>query len=501
MRHPYFRQVDALFNTSIGLLPAIVFWLTTSWGIGAAVDSVRYYDMAQIFLNGRELTELGTHFPPLYPFVISLLTHVTDDIPGAARILQFFLIAANASLAALLVHQLTNGNRMASFLVVIAMTLRHEFFFLWHYALSESLFTGLLLLHYLCLIQWQRKGRTKLLFVSGMLLGLMVITRYAGLPFIGFSVIAVALFCRHLPISRILYRIGVLVGGASVFPLAWILLATSSGLASEPRKIGFYPIDSTNLQDGITAVGYWLNQGLGFPAGVIVAVILIYASWWFIRNNDSTSRAWLWVFLLSIVGYMIFVVISTVFFDAAIKLQLRIFYPALTIFLLAAAVMLGTGSDKNNRVTRLVFPLALVFIAAGSSPAMYVRALTRIHQGEGFANALYRNMDIWNYKDRYIQDRIVSNGPELISLHMNRKAVTLPQIYDMVTLQANTDHDAQLSKLRQEVLQGNVTVVYFAAMQWREELPTAQSIVDLMQIQPDYQTEKVVVFHVPDSKS
>ncbi len=499
MRHLSSWQVDTLFNTSIGLLPAIVFWLTTSWGIGAAVDSVAYYDMAEIFLNGRELAELGTHFPPLYPFLISLIAHVTDDIAGAARILQFFLIAANASLAAMLVHQLTNGNRAASFLVVIAMTLRHEFFFLWHYALSESLFTALLLLHYLLLVRWQRKGQTTILLVSGMLLGLMVITRYAGLPFIGFSVIAVAVFCRHLAILRILNRIGVLVVGVSVFPLVWILLAASSGLESVPRKIGFYPIDAKNLQDGITALGHWLSQGFGFPAGAIVFVILIYASWWFIRNNDGTRLAWLWVFLLSIVGYITFIVISTAFFDAAIKLQLRIFYPALTIFLLAATILLGTDSDKSNRMTCLVFPLALVFIAAGSSPAMYVQALTRIHQGEGFANALYSSMDIWNFKDRYKQDRIVSNGPELIRLHMNRKAVKLPKIYDMVTLEAHTDHDAELTKLRQEVLRGNVTVIYFAAMQWREGLPTAQSIVDLMQIPPDYQSEKVIVFHVPDS--
>ncbi|MEJ2177946.1 MAG: hypothetical protein P8Y12_08365, partial [Gammaproteobacteria bacterium] len=129
------------------------------------------------------------------------------------------------------------------------------------------------------------------------------------------------------------------------------------------------------------------------------------------------------------------------------------------------------------------------------------RALTRIHQGEGFANALYMSMEVWGYSERYNNDLIVTNGPELVYLHMGRKAESLPAKYNKVNLAENPDLDRQLDELRSDVLKGDATIIYFAAIHWRDDLPSAQRIMDLMQINPDYLHRKVMIFHVPDAGS
>ncbi len=158
--------------------------------------------MAEIFLDSDTLEELGTHFPPLYPYLISLIAQFTDDVPSAARILQCILVAVNGILAALLVGALTNGDRLAIFFIVLALTVRSEAFFLWHYAMSESLFTALLLAHYICLLKWYEAYGVKWVLAAGVLLGMMIITRYAGLIFAVISVFAIIVLCRNLKLQK-----------------------------------------------------------------------------------------------------------------------------------------------------------------------------------------------------------------------------------------------------------------------------------------------------------
>ncbi|MEJ2178001.1 MAG: glycosyltransferase family 39 protein, partial [Gammaproteobacteria bacterium] len=251
MQDSSFRELDLGFCALIGVLPAIVFWLTTPWGIGAAVDSVSYFQMAEIFLNADTLVGLGTHFPPLYPYLISLFTAFTDDISTAARILQCVLLALNGILAAVLVSVLTDRDRSAIFFIVLALTLRSEVFFLWHYAMSESLFTAILLAHYLCLVKWHRTQQAGWVFIAGLLLGMIMLTRYAGLIFSVISVFVVAVQCRNLKTTKAFRQLGAIILGVGSVTLSWYLIAQAAGLQRAPRAIGLYPIGSDNLELGL----------------------------------------------------------------------------------------------------------------------------------------------------------------------------------------------------------------------------------------------------------
>ena len=499
MQSPFEKQTDLLFIFLLGLLPAAIFWLTTPWGIGAAVDSVRYYKMAEIFTDNQDLTLLGTHLPPLYPYLISIIAHITDDLPAAARVVQFLVIAINTSLAVVLVKQLSNGSRFAGLVIAVSLTLNSQVFFLWHYALSEALFSAFLLLHLLCFITYQRKSTSASLFIAGLLLGAMLLTRYAALPFIPASILYTILLCCHLRRTQILKNIVVMLTGTCLFPLLWTLVAISSGIRSEPRSFNYNPIHPEKLQEGISSLSDWFSQGLGNITGFFVFAMLLYSTFKLFRTQQTTTRFWLISYFLTIAGYVFFIYISLLFFDAHIELEGRIFYPALLLFLIAVTIILVRVFEHSKGPMKALTLLTLFVIVAGSSPSMYARALTRIHQGEGFGNALYTSMEVWKHTDRYKEEKIVSNGTELVRLHMQKNSSELPRRYDPITLKSNPKFDQQLLDLRKAVVNGELTLIYFAAMQWREELPSAQQIMDLMQIKPDYLHEKVMIFHVPDT--
>ena len=475
--------------------------MTTPWGIGVAVDSVSYFQMANVFAGDSLLQELDSHFPPLYPLALSLISLFTENILTAARVFQGLLIAINGVLAALIVGALTTNRLAAIFFVVLALTLRSEVFFLWHYALSETLFSVFLLGHYLCLIYWQRNRDVRWLLGAGILLGLLMMTRYAGFPFAAITIACIVLFCIHTERNRVARHVVSLITGLLVVIVSWIALALATAIRHKPRSLGFYPPSSENLRDGAYTLIRWVDQGYGSLLAVIVALTVVYATWNFIKSSNLEKNFWVGLFTASIAGYIVFIALSLLFFDGNIKLEERIFYPALLLFLILTVVVLEDQFSREPRTLKFAYLLTLLFVTAGSAPASYSRALVRIHQGEGFTNAIYKNMDVWKRVPRYQNDQIVSNGPELVYLHGGREASLLPMIYDKVNLKPNTNFDQQLLELKTDVSNGSTTVIYFAAMQWREELPSAQHIMDLMQIEPDYLRKKVMIFHVPDAKN
>ncbi|HVQ39512.1 MAG TPA: hypothetical protein VMS31_18380, partial [Pyrinomonadaceae bacterium] len=95
----------------LALLAILIVWLATRFGIGITPDSTVYLDAAHNLLNGRGLTALTgrgefeplTHYPPLYPAVLALLTRLgiwfgAQSVEGTARVLNSFIFGANVLL-------------------------------------------------------------------------------------------------------------------------------------------------------------------------------------------------------------------------------------------------------------------------------------------------------------------------------------------------------------------------------------------------------------------
>ncbi|MGI9318434.1 MAG: hypothetical protein ACR2QW_13980 [bacterium] len=486
---------DLLSIWLFATIPAILFWLTTPWGIGLSIDSVRYLEMAKILKESQSFSELGSHFPPLYPFLIQIFSFFSDSLIDAARLLQFFLVYLNAALAATIVYKLSGGSRIAALLIVVAITLRWDLFFLWHFAWSEALFSALLLGHYLVLLEWQKNDRIATLSIAGLVAGLACLTRYAGLPFIGMSLLAVPMIAVTIHSTQVVHRVIAFLVGAMLPLAAWALILLSSGNSAATREIGYKGIQLSKFHEGIQVIGFWFSHGHGLILGLAITGLLFVGGLRLLRQSENTTRHWVIFFTLSITAYIGFIVLSLLLVDAHIELQSRILFPSLILLSLVIGTIFGQELKFGTTVTKTVALCALLFFAAGSVLPMYEKALSRIRYGEGFANANLKNMPVWKQQEKYRRKNIVSNGPELVKIHMQADAELIPRIYNAVTGEPTTDFDNQMLELKRNVLSGETTLIYFSSLMWREYLPSARDVVQLMQVEPDYLDKNAMVFH------
>lgn len=491
---------DLWFIWLCAAVPAIVFWLTTPWGIGLSVDSVQYLEMAETLRDESPLYNLGTHFPPLYPFLINLIGGFSDTLTEAARVLQFFVLYLIAGLAGTLVYKLSGGSRIAGLLIILAITFRWDLFFLWHFAWSEPVFVALLLGHYLLILKWINSKKAMDLVFAGLILGLTCLTRYAGAPFAGVSIIFVLIISLSRNSDDVVRKVGQFLAGFFLPLISWGGIALVFGAAGASRKFGFKGLPSDKLLEGMQVIGFWFGHGHGPAVGAFIAGFISFSCFNYFRYADKNARIVTAMFLLSVVGYIGFIIFSLIFIDAHIELHSRILFPSLILLMLVIGITIGNQVMHGKVLTQIGGILVLLFFATGSLLPMYAKAMSRITYGEGFANAHLKNLDVWKNKERYLQNKIVSNSPELIKIHMEAKASLAPRKYNAVTGEATHDFDEQMQHLKLSVLNGETTFIYFSVLAWRDYLPSERDILNLMQRQPEFSDDNVIVFHFENSK-
>ena len=490
---------DRLFIWLCAFVPATVFWLTTPWGIGISTDSVRYLEMARTIQEAQPLSNLGTHFPPFYPYLISVFGAFSDTLVDAARLLQFLLVYLCAAMAGMIVYKLSGGSRIAGLLIILALTLRWDMFFLMHFAWSESLFLTLLLGHYLLMLRWHTHDRTAYLAIAGLLLGLACLTRYAAIPFVVVSVLAVLAILMMRKSGQIFRRLGVFLAGTLIPPLAFGIIMFNLGVSSATREPGFKGLPVDKLQDATQVIGYWFGHGHGLIAGSLLAGFIVLAGILYFKNADRVGRIWVLTFALSIAGYIGFVVFVLLYVDAHVELHTRILLPAFILFMLVLGSVTGYAVVHGRMLKKTAGLCVLLFFATGSMLPMHSKAISRITHGEGFSNAHLKNLDIWKLKDAYKDKRIVTNGPELIKIHMQRDAAMVPLKYNAVTGESTPDYDRQMQQLKQRVLSGETAVFYFKVVEWREYLPRARDMRKLLQRNPVFSDEDSIVFSIENA--
>ena len=176
-------------------------------------DAITYESLARSLASGQGYRHQGRTDnvrPPLYPFALSLLYRVTGPSPVAGTLLQTAFDAATIGVLAAFTWSLTGS--------VTGALLAAGLFALWPGAIlmtvvlyTEPLFTLLLLLAVGALIRLESEGRGRWVVATGLLFGLLGLTRQTTLYFLpGYLVIAPILLRGRTP-SRMWARIGALL--------------------------------------------------------------------------------------------------------------------------------------------------------------------------------------------------------------------------------------------------------------------------------------------------
>ncbi|MDQ7991058.1 MAG: hypothetical protein AAGC63_00055 [Propionicimonas sp.] len=228
-------MVGALMVWPAGLVTA-----ATSHGPGATPDSVNYLAGAESFARSGDVLMVNgnpmTLFPPGLPVILGSLLSLGVDVPTAAVVLNVFAVAAMVALSYALARAL-GLPRLASLACTAVVAVSKATLFVHAYLFSEPLFSALVLVTLLLVVNGCRAGGFSWprLVLVGVATSAAISLRYLGLLLI--PVVVATVFGVLLP------RVG------------WLRAGARAGVAGVVSSIGLVAVVTRNLSLGSGPLG------------------------------------------------------------------------------------------------------------------------------------------------------------------------------------------------------------------------------------------------------
>jgi len=456
----------------------------TPSGLGLVNDSAYYIEGADNLLagNGYVRTSGGgelkpiTHFPPLFSLLLAAFSLTGLELLPAARLLMTLLFGLTILLTGLSVRMIIHS---AVWGLVGAFLLASSDVFLgvYSFALSEPLFLALMLAAFLTLAHILERRDLGWLALSGFLLSLAILTRYAGLSLAITALISVTLFLWPHPWKAV----GALLAGAVPLPIAWLAYSryVPGAEAVGNRLVSWHPPALRSLFEATKNLLTWLapddllktlpifGQLLSLVSLLLLPALLLGLGWWFWRQHqpEATASSALTILLaLQVPVYLGFLVVSLTLFDASTPLNERILSIAYLPMLVLFAGGLGWAwrwLAGHRPWLRWAIPL-LALLAVAFSLVDGVAAVRQLRsEGQGFAHLGWQQSPAIQAVRDLPSLIIYTNKPTAIYLLTDRSAYITPTPSDAVTGLERPDFTSDLLEMQTRVLDGEAVLVLF----------------------------------------
>ena len=270
----------------------------TPWPVGAYEDDAIYTVLAKSLATGEGYRMINlpgapyaTHYPPGYPFLLSLLWRAWPEFPDNVVVFKFAnaVLLAVAAVAIYWFARSRLGFRAVSAaLIAVAGTVSITMLQIAGLVLSEPLFVALLFLSLPVVERAVRDGDLRHAAFAGLLLGALTTVRTIGIVAIG------ATFVMLLLHRRLLAAV-VLVATTAVFLVPWQLWVSAHQADIAPILTGKYGSYSTWMADG------YREHPTVFAREVILKNLASLGSWMSYLFMPVTRRAVTIVSLLALV--------------------------------------------------------------------------------------------------------------------------------------------------------------------------------------------------------
>lgn len=454
-RHYLQNPGTLLFYTALILLGVIGAWIiyyATVWGVGFIDwDSFNYIAVARSLAQGRgfmypidpDTYAPLTNFPPIYPLILSIFELVNIDAVSGARYLNALLFGLSSVLVGITLKKETGSSIFAllgAFLIITSSTL----VFFYSFALAEGLYLFFTLLGFLFLIFYIKTNKRYFLVLSGLIIGLAIMTRYVGVANMLTAGLALLVY-RKRRFSQTLLDLGIFfllsLGPILLWQSREIPIVVDTNTAMQPSGITGFDINLIFQQNFryiyliifYTLYSWYLPEKLylGFEeehlilalAGFLTLLggMLIYgkkikedAAYGLkkIRNGHPTVLVYGSFFLIY------FGVVIGVTMVGKVVIIERVFIPiflSTTIILVSILLYLWKLDKKYLRViTGLVSAYLILF-----SMWSFVENVPAIHnKGLGLGRKSFQNNTSMQMLKELSQDRtIYSNYPWALYLH------------------------------------------------------------------------------------
>jgi 4-amino-4-deoxy-L-arabinose transferase-like glycosyltransferase len=402
----------------------------------------------------------------------------------AAKILNSLLFGLNISLVGLILHRFTRSRALAGLGCFFTLTSVH-LFKVHSNAWTEPLFIFLAIPTLYLLSRYLDEPDDASLIGAGILVGLAILVRYAGVALIATGATAI-LFWSGSTLTRRLWNLTRFLVPA-LLPIGfWVSRAIYRGDRPGGREFVFHSIPLEHFHRGLRTLAEWLVPasspyliGVSLTVLVAITVLLLVARNMQRRDADptgphspATKRNLFAIFVFFHLGTL---VATMLFFDADTRLNYRLLAPAFASTVVALGIFVNGRSQpiRESKLLRwlVVVTISLVAIAHGTAFVEQARATYRY--GYGYSNPKWLQSETIRMTAELPEEiALYSNGPMAITILLDRRSGWMPRKWDSRSTLSNEQYADELREVLQEVRDGKACVVHFTSEEeWVPFLP------------------------------
>ncbi len=463
-----------------GGVASILFFLVNQ-KVGISYDSAIYFEVAENVKTGNGFYVMGhpvAHYPPFYPFLLSLFDFFNNNVVKTARFLHAFLFGINIVLIGLAVHVYTKKSIAAPVIAILLFISSPYLFIVQSFAWSESLFLALSLCGYILLVKYMTTPHFFTFLTGSLCLGLAAITRYAGISLILPALGAFLLLWQRPWKERV--EKGFVFCLIACIPLGiWHLRNLNLGISE--RDFGFHIITPYDIKFLIYTMykcffPIFMNLKycckilavLSIFALLIICIIIIYNRIKVTKNLNEPVSIFLPICTMFSIIYIFFIIIVKSFYDKSTPFDYRILSPVFVFILISIVLLFWYISNlfKTQIIWYAFIVIASFAVLLNSKQASL--AIINVHKyGLGFNSDNFKAM----MKLKNLDNSILaySNANACIRYATGRQTAFLP----------NKDDKNQLNKMYNLCESGKAIIAYLNEFSWRNNsynLPSQEDI-------------------------
>ncbi len=467
---------------TLSLFSAIGIFLilyATPQGMGLSDDSIAYIAGARSILNGDGYRAAWlasnkpvTHFPPMFSSVLALIGLSGLDPLRGTRFVNSILFGANIFLLGIIGSRMTKS-QVAGVALAILFLVNYSLFRVHSTAMSEPLYIFFTLASFLTFYFYFQLKQKRWLIITGCLVGLAYLTRYAGLAL--FATFFVSLILLRNNWKDRLSRSALFVVSFIPFALGWSIRNQLVADNATNRTLLYHPVTKENIETGIYNISVflmpieeWRKVLIKIPNLLIIVTLiflLILLVWVankglkkFFQPSTKKPEILSFISVLYIFGYLASIISSMTLFDASTKFQLRILAPIFVSILIISVYFLEKLYHKQKHLSSFFFLVILSLSLYGT-----ITTIAELRKGgQGYASFQWFDSEAMDFLNTLPADiKIYSNETAAVYLYTQRSGYVLPDLVDPVTGQERGGFEQGVANLQADVLSGKAVLALF----------------------------------------
>lgn len=396
---PVRLKPESLQNVAFCALLVACFSLTSNQGLAPTPDSHNYFEGARSLAAGNGYQRLSidqqwepqTHFPPGYAVVLTPFEFFGADLNSAVRIIHCLTFVAIPLMIGRLYAESWGGERF--WIATFWAASLFPFLQLQVNVATEGLFLVTIIPAWTLFLKYLEDGNRRPLMMSGILFGLSLMVRYAGIFLIPFSIATILLLNRKDHRQRFLDAI--LHSAVIIAPFALLALRNSIvGGSATNREFAIHWPTIWHLRETITvfsqlfipkAVPSWLR----IPSAGAIYVSMGVGAYRLLRNEGTSmrQRRVLVTAILWLLSYAAMLFATVAFVERTNPTDIRLWSPAFPAVMLIALTLIESPLVRIRKLCLCGLGILLALqIWHSTTEAMDIR-----ENGFGYAHKKWTN--------------------------------------------------------------------------------------------------------------